>query len=431
MASTKIVLVGAGSAVFGVRLISDLVFTEGLRGSHLVLVDIDSERLDMVYRIGTKLIAEQDAKLRLSKCEDYREALSGADYVITTVARGGAGAWLNDVRIPQAYGYNYAVGDTMGPGGLFRALRTIPLVVDIAREMEEACPDALLINYSNPMTAICRAVNKYTSIRAIGLCHGLQNTVRRISPRLGLEPSEITAWASGINHFIWLTDIVHSVTGEDLYPKLVERAKKMPSEQPVAYDLLNTYGLFPSGGDDHIVEFIQYYTSHECGKGAAHNIDLNYVEKAVAHQKQELEELEKLASVPSLRATDAIQGTAESAAEIIDCLSNAKTGVFMVNVPNNGRIPNLPAEAVVEVPGITTPSGVMGVQVEALPLGIAGRITACIHEFELMVEAAVHGERRLALQALLINPFTRSRVDAERLLDELIKANEPYLEQFR
>lgn len=233
MAKVNIVLVGAGSAVFGVRLVRDLVFTEGLKGSQLTLVDIDEERLELVYEIGRRLIAEQRADLVLSRCADYRDALAGANYVISTVARGGTDAWLQDVEIPRNYGYYYAVGDTLGPGGMMRAFRTIPIVLDIAREMEHLCPTALLINYSNPMTAICRAVNRYSSIQVIGLCHGLLNTVRRIAPRLTRKAEDITAWGAGINHFIWLTDISDARTGEDLYPALMQRADEYPDNSPL------------------------------------------------------------------------------------------------------------------------------------------------------------------------------------------------------
>jgi len=318
----------------------------------------------------------------------------------------------------------------MGPGGMFRAFRTIPIILDVAREMEKVCPDALLINYSNPMTAVCRAVNKYTNIEVIGLCHGLLNTVHTIASRLELNPDDITAWAAGINHFIWLTDIVDKTTGEDIYPRVRQRAEELPEEQPVAYDLLRVYGLLPSGGDDHIVEFIQYYTSPESENGALYNIDLDYVRKAIARQKEEIDFLMNLANDPDAKVTEAIHGTAESAAEIMDCLTNAKSEVFMVNVPNNGKIPNLPDEAVVEIPGVTTPSGVQGIQVAPLPPGIAGRILACLNEFELVVEAAVTRKRYLALQALLINPFTRSRRGAEALLDEMFEANRAYIGDF-
>lgn len=425
--NTKIVLIGAGSAVFGTRLVRDLAVTEGLAGSQLVLVDIDQEKLDLVYQIGCRLIREIGADLTLTTCTDYKEALPGASFVITTVAQGGTAAWLNDVLIPRKFGYNFAVADTMGPGGMARAVRTIPIIMDIARSMETLCPDALLINYSNPMTAICRAVTKYTKIQVIGLCHGMQNTVRRLASRLGLKTEEVTAWAAGINHFIWLTDLVDA-KGNDLYPMLRQRAKEQPEEQPLAYDLLNLYGLFPSGGDDHIVEFVPFYSSEDYG--AKYNLEMNYVERVIEYQKKEFAELKRLASDETIQVAKYMSGNAESAAEIIDCLTNGKTGVFMVNVPNDGKLPGLPPEAIVEVPGIPTPGGVLGVQVKPLPTGITGRLMTSLNEFELVVDAAVLKRRDLAMQAMLVNPGTLSREKAAGVVAAMLLANEEYIGSF-
>lgn len=431
MAKAKIVLVGAGSAVFGLRLVRDLIDTPSLADSHLVLVDIDAERLDLVHGLGQRLVTENQSQLKLSKCEDYTRALDGADFVITTVASGGTEAWLNDVNIPRKYCYYYAVADTLGPGGMSRAFRTIPIVLDIAKEMEKRCPKALLINYSNPMTAICRAVTKYTSINVIGLCHGMLNTVNRIAPRLGHEPADITAWAAGINHFIWLTELSSKTTGENLYPKLHQRAASHYAEQPVAYELLSLYGLFPSGGDDHLVEFVPQYTAPDTDYGREYEIDLDYVKQAIQWQTRDLARLAKLYNDPEARVTSATGGNAESAAEIIDCIVNGKSGIFMANVPNNGRIPGLIDEGIVEVPTMVSPMQISGVQVAPLPTGITAQLQTCLWEYELVVDAAVTGNKKLALQALLINPATTSRKQAEGVLEELLACHRGFMPTFQ
>jgi len=428
VAAAKMVLVGAGSIVFGLRLVSDLCATEGVRNSELVLVDIDTDRLELVSTLARRLIAETGAALRLTSCTDFRDALPGADYVISTVAQGGWDAWLKDVEIPREFGYYYAVGDTMGPGGMARAFRTIPIVLDIAKHMEKVCPNALLINYSNPMTAICRAVQKYTSIDIIGLCHGLQNTVRRIAPRIGCAAEDIQAWAAGINHFIWLTSLLDG-SGRDLYPVLKQHARENWEVQPLAYDLLELYGMFVSGGDDHIVEFMPEYASEDCVE--KYMLDMDYAKKAVDYQISEIEELTKLAKDESRKVSEFITGNAESAAEIIDCLSNNKTELFMANVRNEGKIPGLPYDAVVEVPCITTPSGLKGVMIDPLPTGITGRIQTCLSEYELVVDAAVHKDRKLAVQAMLVCPATTSRDKAEAVVDAMLEANQAYIGVFR
>ncbi len=423
----KIVLIGAGSAVFGTRLIRDIAQTAGLQGSELVLVDINREKLNVVYNIGKRIIAELAADISLFNCEDYKEALPGADFVLTTVATGGTDEWLQDVAIPRKFGYNFCVADTLGPGGMARAFRTIPLVLEIAQAMRQICPSALLINYSNPMTAICRAVTKYTETPVIGLCHGLQNTVRRIAPRLGYEQAELRAWAAGINHFIWLTDITDS-QGNDVYPRLLARAKSHPEEQPLAYELLELYQLLPSGGDDHIIEFVPHFASGDTGK--KYNLEMDYVQRVVKQQEKEYARLKSLAENPEERVTRGLYGTSEMAAEIMDCLVNQKTNVFMVNVPNNGKLPGLPNEAIVEIPGIPTPSGVRGLQVASLPSGVTGRLFNSINEFELIVDASVNRSRRLAIQAMLADPSTISQEMAVGVVDALLKANERFIGVF-
>jgi alpha-galactosidase len=285
-----------------------------------------------------------------------------------------------------------------------------------------------LINYSNPMTAICRAVQKYTSIKIIGLCHGLQNTVRRIAPRIGYQAEDVQAWAAGVNHFIWLTSLLDR-SGRDLYPVLKRHARENWEVQPLAYDLLELYGLFVSGGDDHIVEFMPEYASPDCVE--KYMLDMDYVQKAVDHQQQEIAELRRLASDENKRVSDFITGSAESAAEIIDCLTNKKTELFMANVRNEGKIPGLPYDAVVEVPCVTTPSGLKGIMVDPLPSGVLGRIQTCLSEYELVVDAAVLKDRKLAVQAMLVCSATTSRERAEGVVDAMLAANKQYIGDFR
>lgn len=431
MKGPKIVLVGAGSVVFGLRLIHDLINTTSLKKARLILVDRDEQRLDLVYRLGQRLIQENESTIELAGETSYKEALEQTDFVIATVASGGAQAWRDDVFIPRKHGYYYAVGDTLGPGGMSRALRTIPIVMDIAQEMEKRCPEALLINYSNPMTAICRAVAKYTSVKIIGLCHGLWNTVKRIAPRLNHSPDEISAWAAGINHFIWLTELTSKKTGECLYHTLRERATTHFSEQPVAYDLLHLYGLFPSGGDEHLIEFVPWYTAEDASYGRDYNIDLDYVLRTLKYQEDELKNMVNLAKTPGASVSAATAGDAESAVEIIDCITNGNTRLFMANLPNKGAVPRLSPESIVEVPTLVSGAHISGVQVDPLPEGITAQLQNCLWEYELVVDAAVKGDRTLALQALLTNPATKSRKQAQAVLDEILYCHRAYLPAFQ
>ncbi|HYH11438.1 MAG TPA: hypothetical protein VD789_03705, partial [Thermomicrobiales bacterium] len=211
---TKIVIIGAGSTEFTPGLLADLVSSPHLNDAEVALVDIDPWAVETMVGLAQRLSGERGANLRILGTTDRREALPGADFVTTTIAVGGSRGWEADVRIPERYGVYQTVGDSVGPGGVFRALRHVPEIVAVARDMEELCPDAWLFNYTNPMSAIVRGVQKATSTRCVGLCHGVLHTRQVLSRDLGVPPHDLNVVFAGVNHLCWLLDVRHQ--GRDL-----------------------------------------------------------------------------------------------------------------------------------------------------------------------------------------------------------------------
>ena len=266
----KIVIIGAGSTVFTPGLIADLTGSTLFADATVALVDINARSAETMARYAERVARERGVGLRVEYATDRREVLSGADFVTVTIAVGGARAWERDVRIPEAHGVYQTVGDSVGPGGVFRALRHVPELVAIARDMEELCPDAWLFNYTNPLTALVRAVHKTSPIKCAGLCHGVLHTREAIAHDLGLAPAELSLTAAGLNHLAWVLDLRHD--GAGCLPPVPGPGSRVgwshrrhhptiPYEgfQEVSARLMEMYGYYPSPGDRHVAEFFPFF----------------------------------------------------------------------------------------------------------------------------------------------------------------------------
>jgi alpha-galactosidase len=440
----KIVIIGAGSTVFTPGLIADLTGSACLSGATVALVDINPRVAETMARYAERVARERGVGLRVAYASDRREVLAGADFVTVTIAVGGARAWERDVRIPEAHGVWQTVGDSVGPGGVFRALRHVPELAAIARDMEELCPDAWLFNYTNPLTALVRAVHKTSSIKAAGLCHGVLHTREAIARDLGLTPAELRLTAAGINHLCWVLDLRHE--GQDVYPRFRELVRGWlespppPSDDPyegfqeVSARLMEIYGYYPSPGDRHVAEFFPFFlrdTGNGLGYGVQAGLDMT---NAILSSRDE--RWDRIAAQAEGRA-ELDRGLFDEAREgerVVAIIEAIITGTplleLAVNVRNDGLIPNLPAEAVVEVPGKVDGRGVHGISVGPLPEGIAGILAARVRQQELTVDAALSGDRTLALQALLADPLVPSIESASAMLDNALYAHAPFLPRF-
>jgi alpha-galactosidase len=432
MSPCKIVLIGAASASFGPRMIGDAMLTPEVRGSTLCLVDIDVARLEVVAAYARRLNASLDAGLTIEHTPDREAALPGADYVITSVAVKRDELWKLDFEIPLKHGIKQVLGENGGPGGLSHALRNIPIILDIAHDMERLCPDAMLLNFSNPESRISLAISRYTKLRFAGLCHGIGMAYTATARITGLPADDLVAVAAGLNHFVWVLDIRRKSTGEDVYPLLRAADQSYDSGyQPLSRRMLRDFGLFPHPSDDHIGEYLPFAWEY-CG------LEGYDFAAADADRARAWAQLEAMASgqapLPAPNAADGrplLQPSGEFAFPIIASqLASRSDLIEAVNIRNDGLIAGLPDWAIVEVPAVASRAGLRGVQVGALPPGITALLNTQAHVQDLAVEAAVHGSRRLALQALLADPVVHSARAAEACLDELLATHRPYLPRF-
>ncbi|MET3804141.1 alpha-galactosidase [Nakamurella sp. UYEF19] len=441
MPHNSMVLIGAGSTVFTPGLMTDLALAPAFSGWTVHLVDLDADAADTMARLGRRIAAEHGADLHFEAHTDRREALAGARFVTTTIAVGAAAGWLHDIEIPARHGIAQTVGDSVGPGGVLRALRHVPEIVAIARDVEELAPQAQMINYSNPLTANVRAVAATTSVDVVGLCHGTMHTLSALAGDLGVPADQVRATFAGLNHLCWLLDIRRG--GEDLYPQLLalvgERAggRDAPSTSregvhlSVSADLLRTFGRYPAPGDRHVSEFFGWYLRGADGEHLPWGLQggrddtMRYI-----HEKADL--WEQLNAQADGRAPlNSRNQEAERLVSIATAIITGRDSVELaVNLPNDGKIPNLPPLAVVEVPAVIGAAGITGLAVGPLPAGIAAVLSARAQQQELTVQAALTGSRATAIQAMALDPLVTDTATATAILDDAVVAHAPALDRF-
>lgn len=436
----KVVLIGGGSLQWTPATLTDLVIRPELEGSTAVLVDIDPEALELTLAYGRRLLRESGRRWTLEASTERRAALRDADYVILTIAVGGLDAMEHDLAIPRRYGVYQSVGDTVGPGGLSRALRHIPVVYEIARDMEEVCPRAWLINYTNPLTALTRTVSNHTEVRVIGLCHELIGVMRRLRRLLDLGDAEIETRVAGINHLIWLLE--WTVDGRDGYELLRRHLSDHPVEMPYRGELpdnpasvfqdrlvlklrlFETFGLLPAAGDRHLAEFFPNFLSERTNRGADYGVELTTVEhrRAVAAWRARW-----MRRVIAGEETLPLRPSGEAAAGVISALEGQGDLFDVVNLPNTGQVSNLPMDAVVETMGRILPDRVKASEPAELPPAVLSVVMPHVLRQEMTVEAAMTGNRSLALQVLATDPLVQDFASAEPMLDELLSAHRAHL----
>jgi alpha-galactosidase len=421
MNTSKIVFIGAGSMAFGLSMFQDVFSSTELKGSTLTLVDVNPDNLERMTCLARIMNEASQAGLLIESTTDRREALVGAGFVINSIAIDRNRLWKLDFEVPKKYGIRHTLGENGGPGGLFFTMRTIPLILDILRDMEDLCPHAYFINYSNPESRIVLAAGRYSTIRTIGLCHGIfmaQNDVARI---LGLPADQIDVWGAGLNHFQWLSAITDRATGQDLYPLLREKEKDFdPDFMPLTRRLFRAFGLYPSCSDDHLGEYLAYGWE---GGEEGYNFERDEADRVNVRQR-----IDSINSGETPFHADMLEPSGERGIAVITgILHNKKTFIESGVIYNRGAIPNLPDDLAVEVPVTVDAAGVHPVSLGPLPDPIAKLLSIQGSVQQLAVDAAVRGSKELALQALLIDPVINSSVAAEQLLEELWPHNQPYI----
>jgi len=425
----KIAMIGAGSFVFAKRLTTDILSWPELQDAAFVFVDSRRERAELTKEVADQLICQQKLHAETAASTDRRQALDGADYVIVMIQVGGVEATRPDIEIPLRYGVDQGIGDTLGPGGVFRALRTMPQILEICRDMEELCPKALLINYSNPMAMICGAINDATRIRSVGFCHSVQNTTRELFEYMGLPLEEANVWVAGINHQAWFLRLERK--HEDVYP-LLRKAMDDPeihAKDRIRFDILRHFGYFVTESSNHMSEYVPYFrkrpdTIEKYGlrSGQARDYD-RFAARRAEYYDQMRRQAAGEEEIPFDRTT-------EFCSYVIH--SEVTNTPFRVNgnVRNTGLITNLPPGCIVEVPTLVDGTGLHPCYVGDLPEQLAGLNRTNVNVQRLAVKALLEGNRECAYQAVQLDPLTAgvcTLPEIRQMTDELFAASAPWL----
>jgi alpha-galactosidase len=427
-----VVLLGAGSVSFTRGLVADLARTGW--EVDLRLVDIDPEALRVAEGLARKTAQAAGARMTVAGSTDSRELLPGADAVICTIAVGGRRAWEQDVLVPRRYGIYQPVGDTTMPGGLSRALRMIPAMIDIARDVLELCPGARFFNYSNPMTAVCRAVRKATGADVTGLCHGVVHVARYLAEFLDVPVSELAYTAVGLNHLTWFTELRRN--GRDAWPAVRDRLARTAAvarDNSFSWELFERYGAFPAVLDRHVSEFFPQFFRDGSYYGKTLGVDAFSVEECIERGDEGYARMRELALSPDPLPDSYLDGFGGEHEQVVDILDSILTDagrVYSANVPNARQVANLPRDAVIECPAAATAQGMRPVDVGALPSGLAATLVSHLAVVETIVDAALQGSRDLFVQALVADGSVASLDVASRLADDLLAAHADHLPQF-
>jgi alpha-galactosidase len=420
---TNIVLIGAGSVEFTQILLSDLVEFPELVDSTITLHDIDEERLDTSERIAHMINETAGGDLRIRATLDRRSALDGADFVVNEIQVGGLDATLRDFEIPKAHGLRQTIADTIGVGGIFRGLRTIPVLVAIAQEMTELCPDAMLLNYANPMAMLPWAVWEGTGLeRAIGLCHSVQNTHEQLAALVGVPVGEIEFLTAGLNHQAFVLRFERD--GENLYPLLDAAIAADPEGlgRRVRIAIYRRFGFFPTESSEHSAEYVPWFMSHD-DQIEHYRIP---VDEYIRRSLENIEEYEDIRR--KLTAGEALQFEPEGelAPRYIHSMVTGERRVEYGNVRNDGLIDGLPAGCCVEVPCVVDGDGVHPMTIGALPPQCAALNRTFINVAELTMRAALEESREHVYQAVMLDPNAGATLTIDSMItmvDELIEAH--------
>jgi len=432
---------GAGSTVFARNVIGDCMCTPSLCESEFALYDIDADRLresEIILSAINRNINEGKAKITTYLGEaERKDALRGASFVINAIQVGGyEPCTVTDFEIPKKYGLQQTIADTLGIGGIMRALRTIPVMKAFADDMQEVCPDAWFLNYTNPMAMLTGYMQRYTKIKTIGLCHSVQGCSRHLLDSLGMEDKleGRTEKIAGINHMAWLLEI-HDKDGNDLYPEIKRRAKEKNQGEKhwdmVRYDYIDKLGYYCTESSEHNAEYNPFYIKSKYPEMIdKFNIPLDeYPRRCVdqingwAKQRDEILADGKITH----------ERSQEYASYIMEAIVTNKPYKIGGNVLNDGLIDNLPKEACVEVPCLVDGSGITPCKVGPLPLQLAAMNSSNIYSQLLTIEAAVTGKRQYIYNAAMMDPHTGSELNIEdihKMVDELIEAHGDWMPDF-
>jgi alpha-galactosidase len=461
MPAKKIVIIGAGSVEFGLSTVATLARDEALRGSELALVDLNEQAVDHMAQVARRMSAAWDADLIVSADTERTAVLDNADFVIVaTEVAPRETLWRMDWEIPLKYGLRQPYAENGGAGGLMHTCRQVPAIMAIVRDMERQCPQAWLINFSNPLPRINRAISRYSTIKAVGKCHQIEAGYAFVAvllrERFGIDVppnvnlysdpinapvvhslaaagrARVTIRSAGLNHFIWLLDVRDKATGEDLYPALRASATTAPPTlDPLSMELFGAFDLLPIAGDTHLVEYLPWLHDPLAKPWETYQVPLyNWGDNEEVRKYLQGMLAEIAAGKQSVAGLH--EARSEGAAEIIHAMATARPYLDeTVNIPNKGAIRGLPDDTIVELPAVVDGAGIHGQHIGEMPAAITELLRREAALVEMVVETAVTGDRHLALQTLLLDPMINDIGRARAILDDYLLAFEAYLPQFQ
>lgn len=436
----KITFIGAGSIVFTRHLIRDLLTFPLLEGATIVLMDINAERLEFARKSAMRIIQDGKYPAKVITTMDRREALKGADFVIISILCGDTSIWRYDIEIPKAYGIDINVGDTRGPSGIFRFLRTYPVMQDICKDMEELCPSATMLNYTNPMAMLCRAMSQKTFVRLTGLCHSVQGTAKMLAKWIGAPYDEIDYRCAGINHMAWYLE--YKWKGADAYPLIyqaISTGQEVYNEEIVRNEMYLALGYYVTESSGHASEYNPWFRKRQdliekyCIPGTGwnpgeHAYILNEYRRLETEWKDEVKQWYSPETPVDLTRGE------EYAAYIMNALTGGEPFCFNGNVPNTGIVTNLPVNACVEVPVWVSRKGFEPVHVGALPPSVVGLTGLSAQIEEMAVEGCLTGDPTLIYQAILYDPLTSAVLslgEIRKMVNQMFEQNRDYLGYFK
>jgi len=431
----KIAMIGAGSLVFCKTLMSDFLATPALAGSEYRLMALTHKRLDKMKSFVERMIADNKVKATVTSTTDRREALRGADYVVAMIQVGGVEGFKYDYEIPMKYGVDNCIADTMGPGGIFRAQRHIPALLEIAEEMRELCPNAILFNYANPMAMCCWALGTVKGLQFIGLCHGVQTTMDLIASYTGVRKDQIDFVAAGINHMAWFLRLEHK--GRDLYPALKANFEKpgFYVNEKVRGEVMRHFGYFMTESTGHLSEYLPYFRkSRRALEAYCDEPAFGGETGAYYHYCAMIDEKFQKLDPLSIESTILGPRSAEYCSHIIEAKETGQVFRLNGNIRNDGYITNLPDGCCVEVPIYVDRTGLHPTSVGALPAPLAALNMTNVLVQGLSVDAALAGDTELLVQACAMDPLTAAVLtlsDVRKMTSDMLEAERRWLPQFQ
>lgn len=446
-------MIGAGSVGFSTAIAKELIASPILKDSTFVLVDIDAERLAGAQERISAMSKNAGGALKVQATTDRREALADTDYVITSFAPKRVEFWIKDIEIAERHGVRLLQGENGGPAGQIHALRNITILMDIVRDMEELCPKAWLLNFTNPMSMLCTYLFKHTAIRSLGFCHQVHGSFGVIAEMLGMEPGDLQVISAGINHMNFLLDVRRKDSTESYLEEFLQQVRnseywrknqKYIPEQAFTLEFLEAFGVYPIGYDSHICEYLPFFYPPETWekKGYHHTMvnlkAMRKIEADVQHKQQATGTIDDV-EIHRILGKGRFPFPKDPAGPYYKETPITVMESFISGTPqyldsmvqmNHGCVSNLPADAIVDIPVLITGGDVHGVHVGELPFFAAELCRRQIAVHELVVQAAVTGDRKTLLESLCLDPFVRSLNTMKKMRDDYLKEYKKYLPQF-